>query len=105
MTTARAPIGTTIVAVGDGLVIDAGAASGYGLWIRIQHSHGTISTYGHNNRNHVHTGQTVLAGQPIGEAGNRGQSTGPHLHFQIEVRGQTIDPVTFYRKNGIELCS
>lgn len=99
-----APIGTTIVAASDGQVIDAGPASGYGLWIRIQHPDGTITTYGHNNRNHVHTGQTVLAGQPIAEIGNRGQSTGPHLHFQIEVRGHAIDPVTFYRQNGAELC-
>ncbi|WP_420843997.1 M23 family metallopeptidase [Lentzea albidocapillata] len=100
-----APLGTAIVAASDGLVIDAGPASGYGLWIRIQHRGGTITTYGHNNRNHVHTGQAVFAGQPIAEVGNRGQSTGPHLHFQIEVGGEAIDPVTFYRQNGIELCS
>ncbi|SDM99000.1 Peptidase family M23 [Lentzea albidocapillata subsp. violacea] len=100
-----APLGTAIVAAGDGLVIDAGPASGYGLWIRIQHRGGTITTYGHNNRNLVHKGQAVAAGQPIAEVGNRGQSTGPHLHFQIEVGGEAIDPVTFYRQNGIELCS
>jgi murein DD-endopeptidase MepM/ murein hydrolase activator NlpD len=85
-------------------VIDAGPASGYGLWVRIQHPDGSITTYGHNDRNLVRTGQTVLVGQPIAEVGNRGQSTGPHLHFQIEVRGQAIDPVTFYRQSGIALC-
>lgn len=100
-----APIGTTIVAAGDGRVIDAGPASGYGLWIRVQHPDGVITTYGHNNRNVVHTGQTVHAGQPIAEIGNRGQSTGPHLHFQVEIRGQATDPVIFYRQNSIELCS
>lgn len=100
-----APVGTTIVAAGDGLVIDAGPARGYGRWIRIQHPDATITTYGHNNRNLVHTGLTVLAGQPIAEVGNRGQSTGPHLHFQIEVRGQAIDPVAFYYQHGAKLCS
>ena len=54
--------GTTIVAAGNGLVIDAGPASGYGLWIRLQHPDATITAYGHNNRNLVHTGQTVRAG-------------------------------------------
>ncbi|MET8757518.1 M23 family metallopeptidase [Lentzea sp. NPDC004782] len=99
-----APTGTTIVAAANGLVIDAGPASGYGLWIRIQHPDATITTYGHNNRNLVHTGQTVHAGQPVAEIGNRGQSTGPHLHFQIEVRSQAIDPITFYHQHGVELC-
>ncbi|MDX8143303.1 M23 family metallopeptidase [Lentzea sp. BCCO 10_0061] len=99
-----APVGTTIVAAGDGQVIDAGPATGYGLWIRIQHPDGTITTYGHNNRNFVHKGQWVVAGQHIAEVGNRGQSTGPHLHFQIEVNSQAIDPVNFYHQNGIELC-
>jgi len=100
-----APVGTAIVAAGDGRVIDAGPASGYGLWIRIQHPDGTVTTYGHNNRNHVRTGQTVRAGQSIAEVGSRGQSTGPHLHFQIEVGGNAIDPIAFYRQNGIALCS
>jgi len=100
-----APVGTTIVAAGDGLVIDAGPASGYGLWIRIQHPDATITTCGHNDSNLVLKGQTVVAGQPVAKVGNRGQSTGPHLHFQIEVHGQAVDPVTFYRQNGIGLCS
>lgn len=100
-----APLDTTIVAAGNGLVIDAGPADGYGLWVRIQHPDATITTYGHNDRNLVRTGQEVVAGQPIAEVGNRGQSTGPHLHFQIDAGGQAIDPVTFYRQSGIVLCN
>ncbi len=79
-----APVGTPIVAASSDTVIDAGPASGYGLWIRIQHPDHVVTTYGHNHRNHVHVGQNVHAGQPIAAVGNRGESTGPHLHFQLE---------------------
>lgn len=100
-----APISTTIVAAQAGKVIDAGPASGYGLWVRIQHPGGAITTYGHNYRNLVEPGQNVRAGQPIAEVGNRGQSTGPHLHFQIETSGQTVAPSRFYQKQAApQLC-
>lgn len=95
-----APIGTPIVAAAGGTVIDSGPATGYGLWIRIQHANNVITTYGHNNRNHVQTGQHVHAGQSIAEVGNRGESTGPHLHFQIELGGQAVDPVGFYHQQS-----
>ncbi|GAA4879172.1 peptidoglycan DD-metalloendopeptidase family protein [Saccharopolyspora cebuensis] len=100
-----APTGTPIVAATDGTVIDSGPATGYGLWIRIQHPGGVITTYGHNHTNHVQSGQAVRAGQPIGEIGNRGESTGPHLHFQIDAGGQPVDPVTYYQQQGApSLC-
>ena len=100
-----APIGTPIVAAADGTVLNAGPASGYGLWVRVQHPDGTVTTYGHNHTNHVTTGQPVSAGQPIGEVGNRGQSTGPHLHFQIDTGGGPVDPAAFYEQRGLRLCS
>ncbi|SFO87924.1 M23 family metallopeptidase [Amycolatopsis rubida] len=93
-----APVGTPIVAASTGRVVSSGPANGYGLWVRIQHAGGVITTYGHNNRNLVAVGQTVQAGQPIAEVGNRGESTGPHLHFQVEPGGQPTDPVAFYRQ-------
>lgn len=100
-----APIGTTIVAANQGRVIDAGPASGYGLWIRIQHPGRVITTYGHNHRNLARTGQPVQAGQPIAEVGDRGQSTGSHLHFQIEVDGRAVDPTHFHRQHPAQpLC-
>ncbi len=100
-----APIGTPIVAAADGTVIDSGPATGYGLWIRIQHPDNTITTYGHNNRNLVQTGQHIHAGQVIAETGNRGESTGPHLHFQIDLDGQAIDPIAFYQhQSAPPLC-
>lgn len=101
-----APIGTSIMAAGSGRVLSSGPASGYGLWIRIQHPDGVVTTYGHNHRNHVTVGQEVHTGQPIGEVGNRGQATGPHLHFQVEVNGQPADPIRFYREHGApDLCA
>ncbi|WP_258348988.1 peptidoglycan DD-metalloendopeptidase family protein [Saccharopolyspora gregorii] len=99
-----APIGTPILAAHDGTIINAGPASGYGLWVRIEHADGTITTYGHNHRNHVTAGQVVRAGQPIAEVGNRGESTGAHLHFQIEEGGHPVDPIGFYNEHGVRLC-
>lgn len=95
-----APIGTPIVAASGGTVIDSGPASGYGFWVRIQHPGGVITTYGHNNRNLVQPGQQVQTGQPIAEVGNQGESTGPHLHFQIDVANQAVDPVAFYQQRS-----
>ncbi len=99
-----APIGTPIMAAAEGTVLDAGPASGYGLWVRVQHPDGTVTTYGHNHTNHVIAGQFVRAGQPIAEVGNRGQSSGPHVHFQLEQTGEAIDPAAFYRGRGLMLC-
>jgi murein DD-endopeptidase MepM/ murein hydrolase activator NlpD len=82
-----APISTPVVAASSGTVLDSGPATGYGLWVRIQHAGGVVTVYGHNNRNLVHPGQQVHTGQPIADVGDRGQSTGPHLHFQIEKGG------------------
>lgn len=95
-----ASIGTPIVAADEGSVIDAGPTAGYGIWIRIQHANGVITTYGHNNRNLVHSGQNVHAGQSIADVGNRGESSGPHLHFQIDVGSRPVDPVPFYRQQS-----
>lgn len=100
-----APIGTPIVAASGGNVIDSGPATGYGLWIRIRHANNVITTYGHNNRNLVQTGQEIHAGQAIAEVGNRGESTGPHLHFQVDVGSSASDPVAFYeQQQGTPLC-
>ncbi|MCG3755847.1 M23 family metallopeptidase [Amycolatopsis sp. Poz14] len=93
-----APVGTPIVAASSGRVIASGPANGYGLWVRIEHAGGVITTYGHNNRNLVAVGQSVQAGQPIAEVGNRGESTGPHVHFQVEPGGKPADPVVFYQQ-------
>lgn len=97
------PIGTPIYAAADGTVNAAGDASGFGQWVVLDHviDGKTISTvYGHIDTFTVSAGQPVRAGQLIATIGNRGQSTGPHLHFEIwdggHAGGQAIDPLAQY---------
>lgn len=96
-------IGTPILAALSGTVIEAGPASGYGQWVRIQHDDGTITIYGHINSYSVTAGQRVNAGDQIAEMGNLGFSTGPHLHFQVEQGGVPIDPVAWLAGYGISI--
>jgi murein DD-endopeptidase MepM/ murein hydrolase activator NlpD len=96
-----APIGTPIVAAAAGTVVAAGPASGYGLWVKIDHGGGVVTVYGHVDQYSVSIDQVVQPGLPIATVGNRGNSTGPHLHFQIEVNGAPVDPVNFYATKGI----
>jgi murein DD-endopeptidase MepM/ murein hydrolase activator NlpD len=97
-------IGTPILAVTDGTVIEAGPASGFGLWVRIQHDDGTISVYGHVDSFSVHEGQRVTAGEQIARMGNRGNSTGPHLHFEIwDASGRKMNPQPWLAARGINL--
>jgi murein DD-endopeptidase MepM/ murein hydrolase activator NlpD len=97
-------IGTPILSAMDGVIVEAGPASGFGLWVRVQHADGTITIYGHVNEILVSQGQQVQAGQQIATMGNRGESTGPHLHFEVWINGsQKIDPVGWLGERGISL--
>jgi murein DD-endopeptidase MepM/ murein hydrolase activator NlpD len=95
-------IGTPIYAFTDGVVAEAGPASGFGLWVVLRHPDGTRSVYGHVNRMFVQKGQSVKAGDEIAEIGNRGHSTGPHLHLEIwAANGAKINPIPWLKKHGI----
>lgn len=97
-------IGTPIYATTDGVVAESGPASGFGMWVKLQHSDGTISVYGHINESLVSEGQRVDAGEQIATIGNRGQSTGPHLHFEIWLDGsEKINPLSWLRSNGVDI--
>lgn len=99
-----APIGTPVVAVADGTVIDSGPAAGFGMWVRLLHADGTVTVYGHIHTSSVTVGQHVMAGDQIATIGNRGFSTGPHLHFEVHVNGgQKIDPLPWLASRGISL--
>jgi murein DD-endopeptidase MepM/ murein hydrolase activator NlpD len=99
-----APIGTPIHVPLDGTVIDSGPASGFGLWVRVKHDDGTITTYGHINQSFVKVGEQVKAGEIIAETGNRGHSTGPHLHFEVTTpAGTKIDPQPWMREFGVTI--
>lgn len=97
-------IGTPIVSIADGVVIDSGPAAGFGLWVRIRHDDGTITVYGHNDRNTVTVGQQVSAGEQIAAVGNRGESTGPHVHVEVlPPGGQNVDPIAWLRLRGVAI--
>ena len=101
-----APIGTPVYTPDDGIVLDAGPASGFGLAVYIQHGDGTITLYGHINQFFVTPGQVVTAGQQIAEVGNKGQSTGPHLHFEVHTGGlyaNRVNPTPWLTARGISL--
>jgi murein DD-endopeptidase MepM/ murein hydrolase activator NlpD len=98
------PIGSPIRAASAGDVIDAGPAQGFGLWVRLKHADGTITTYGHNNENVVKVGDVVTTGQQIATVGNRGDSTGPHLHFEVKLpSGSNTDPLAWLNERGIDV--
>lgn len=94
-----APLGTPIHAAGDGVVIAAGPASGYGDWIVIDHGNGIATFYGHMYPSGllVHVGDHVGKGQVIALVGSNGYSTGPHLHFGASRNGASVNPWTLYR--------
>ena len=95
-------IGTPIVAAADGVVTDAGPTAGYGAWVKIRHADGTVTLYGHVNTWLVSVGQRVMAGDQIATVGNRGQSTGPHLHFSVLKNGKDfVDPVPWLAAKGL----
>jgi murein DD-endopeptidase MepM/ murein hydrolase activator NlpD len=102
-----APIGTPIYAAHSGVVQRAGTASGFGYAIWILGDDGYVTVYGHVNEYYVRAGERVRAGEEIAEVGNRGESTGPHLHFEVHPRGVMYaghsDPVPWLRARGIEL--
>jgi len=96
-------IGTPILSAMAGEVIDAGPASGFGQWVRVQHNGGVITVYGHVATFTVGVGQSVAAGEQIATMGNEGQSTGPHLHFEVHQDGTPIDPLPWLRSNGVSI--
>lgn len=91
-----APIGTDIYATGRGRVIFAGWKSAYGNLIEIDHGYNYVTRYAHLSKINVRQGQTVERGEKIGEVGNTGKSTGPHLHYEVRLRGAPQNPVNYY---------
>ncbi|WP_347057961.1 M23 family metallopeptidase [Blastococcus sp. HT6-30] len=99
-----APLGTPIVAATDGVVVRAGRASGYGNAVYIQDADGNVHIYGHMRYYDVSAGDLVTAGDQIARIGNEGQSTGPHLHYEIHrggVNGRPIDPRAWLGDRGV----
>jgi murein DD-endopeptidase MepM/ murein hydrolase activator NlpD len=89
-----APTGTPVYAAGDGVVVEAGRKGGYGNWVMIRHSGGWATGYGHLSRfaKGLHRGEHVSQGEVIAYVGSTGESTGPHLHYEVIQNGAKINP-------------
>jgi murein DD-endopeptidase MepM/ murein hydrolase activator NlpD len=102
-----APIGTPVYSAHSGVVQRAGTATGFGYAVYILGDDGYVTVYGHVNRYFVRPGERVRAGEEIAEVGNRGESTGPHLHFETHpngvMHGGQVDPVDWLAARGIQL--
>ena len=101
-----APMRTPEYAAMDGVVLRAGSASGFGLAVYILHENGDVTVYGHMDSILVEPGQYVQAGETIALLGNRGQSTGPHLHFEVHKGGEDgerINPIPWLNARGVQV--
>lgn len=100
-----APIGTPILAAGEGTIVRAGPFSSFGNYVRIRHANGYETAYAHMSRfaRGIRAGSRVRQGQIIGYVGTTGRSTGPHLHYEVLRRGQQINPINLRVANGRNL--
>lgn len=87
--------GTPVHAADSGVVVEAGWISGYGYAVVIDHGNGLSTLYGHNESLNVSSGQSVSQGQVIAYAGSTGNSTGPHVHFEVRSNGDPVDPSAY----------
>jgi murein DD-endopeptidase MepM/ murein hydrolase activator NlpD len=96
-----APSGTPIVAPGEGRVCQVGHDSERGKYLQIDHGKRCITTYAHLSRFNVELGQEVKRGETIAYMGNTGRSTGPHLHYEIEIKGKAVNPKQYIFNSGV----
>lgn len=88
--------GTSVYATGNGVVRKAGWEGLYGNCIEIDHGFGYLTRYAHLQKIEVRMGQKVVRGQTIGRVGSTGKSTGPHLHYEVHVKGKVVNPINYY---------
>lgn len=98
-----APTGTPIYATADGMVSKAEWFSGYGLYVALEHGGEMQTRYGHMSRLNVAAGQVVRKGDVIGFVGSTGRSTGPHLHYEVRIAGEAVNPLPYMQ--GVETPS
>ncbi|MET7571448.1 transglycosylase family protein [Streptomyces sp. NPDC005492] len=100
------PTGTSVKAIENGTVVEAGWAGSYGYQVVVRHADGRYSQYAHLSAISVRDGQSVGAGQRIGRSGSTGNTTGPHLHFEVRTGpgfGTDIDPLAYLRAGGVRI--
>ncbi|ATW02616.1 peptidase M23 [Sphingorhabdus sp. YGSMI21] len=93
------PIGTPIYATADGIVGRAQWLGGYGKYIEINHGNGIQTRYGHMSRLNVEANARVKSGDLIGFMGSTGRSTGSHLHYEVRIAGEAVNPIPFMQSN------
>ncbi|MEO6774147.1 MAG: M23 family metallopeptidase [Kofleriaceae bacterium] len=97
--------GTPVAVAGDGVVKFAGRQRGYGNVVYVDHGGGVITLYGHMRKIETKKGATVTAGERIGQVGQTGRATGPHLHFEVRLDNRPVDPVMAMRVADLERSS
>ena len=93
-----AATGTPVLAAADGTVIGAGFTAGYGNYVMIEHEEGCSTVYAHMDEILTEVGETVKMGDQIGTVGSTGRSTGPHLHFELRIDGEPVDPSDYWEE-------
>jgi len=91
-----APVGTPIRAAKEGRVVYSGWMGGYGYAVDVDHGNGIMTRYAHCSELHVQVGQKIYRGQVLAAMGSTGHSTGPHLHFEVHVNGQQVNPRGYF---------
>ncbi|MER5555352.1 LysM peptidoglycan-binding domain-containing M23 family metallopeptidase [Streptomyces sp. NPDC002793] len=102
----QAASGTGVRSIGPGTVVSAGWSGSYGNEVVVQHSDGMYSQYAHLSSLGVSAGQSVTGGQQLGLSGSTGNSTGPHLHFEVRTGpsyGSDVDPIAYLRSHGVSI--
>jgi len=94
------PTGRPIRAAGAGVIVYSGPHPQYGNMVEIDHGNGLVTRYAHASALDVKVGDVVVIGQKIAEVGSTGRSTGPHLHFEVRVRGAAVNPNKYLQKNS-----
>lgn len=87
--------GTAVYAPADGVISFAGYDSGYGKLVSIDHGYGVVTRFGHNSKIFVKVGQNIKRGDLLTAVGNTGQSTGPHLHYEVRINNVPVDPANY----------
>lgn len=94
----RGTYGEAIQSTADGVVEFAGTKGGYGNCVILKHKNGFHTLYGHLSKISIKENQKIVSGQKIGELGSSGRSTGPHLHYEVHINGERVDPSRFVKK-------
>lgn len=92
-----APMGSPIRSAGNGTIVKVGHVEDYGKFVEVSHGYGLVTRYAHAQAIHVKVGDKVKKGTTLGAVGMTGRTTGPHLHYEIELNGRRVDPSTYIR--------